>query len=115
MVDRMRIMMAHDTIAATIATTTVGKEEARSNPGFFFARVTRRGGASSRGLLLVLSPLWIRGELKCSQYSGLGSCAGLWPLEYRKVRNWQQNKLYGRNLLWRAISQLVTVTAASAM
>jgi hypothetical protein len=36
--DRMRITtMARDTIAAIIATTTVGKEEARRNPGFFFA------------------------------------------------------------------------------
>jgi hypothetical protein len=40
MVDRMDIMMVRDTIAATIATTTVGKEEARSNPGFFFAWVS---------------------------------------------------------------------------
>jgi hypothetical protein len=27
----------------------------------------------------------------------MGSCAGLWPLEYWKVRNWQQNKLYESN------------------
>ena len=31
--------MARDTIdVAPMATTTVGKEEARSNPGFFFGR-----------------------------------------------------------------------------
>ena len=37
--DRMRITtMARDTIDAdTIATTTIGKEEARRNPGLFFA------------------------------------------------------------------------------
>jgi hypothetical protein len=35
--------IARDTIAGTIATTTVGKGRARSNPGFFFAWVTRRG------------------------------------------------------------------------
>jgi hypothetical protein len=38
MVDRMLITMARDTIdVAAIATTRIGKEEARSNPGFFFA------------------------------------------------------------------------------
>jgi hypothetical protein len=45
-----------------------------------------------------LSPAWIRSELECSPILKLmGSCAGLWPLEYWKVRNWHQNKLYGSN------------------
>ena len=36
-------MMARGTIdAAAIATTTVGKEEARSNPGFFFAWLNKQ-------------------------------------------------------------------------
>jgi hypothetical protein len=40
--------IARGTIAGTIATTTVGKERARSNPGFFFAWVT----APWRGCIL---------------------------------------------------------------
>ena len=38
MVDRMPITRARDIIdVAPIATTRIGKEEARSDPGFFFA------------------------------------------------------------------------------
>jgi hypothetical protein len=61
--------MARGTIAGTIATTTVGKEEPGAIRAFSLPGL-RRQGCIPGGLLHVLSPVCMHGELACSQYLG---------------------------------------------